>query len=100
MYLKQGDKVKVIAGKDKGKEGVIKKVIRSKNRVVVEDINMATKHQKPGFGTEGGIVEIEKAIDASNVMLLDPKSNEPTRVGFEERDGKKVRVSKKSNEII
>lgn len=100
MYLKQGDNVKVMAGKDKGKEGNITKVLPKQNKVIIENINLAKKHQKPGFGATGGIVEVEMAIDASNVMLIDPKTKEATRIGFEVRDGKKVRVSKKSGELI
>lgn len=100
MYLKQGDNVKVMAGKDKGKEGTITKVLPKQNKVIIENINLAKKHQKPGFGATGGIVEVEMAIDASNVMLIDPKTKEATRIGFEVRDGKKVRVSKKSGELI
>ncbi len=100
MYLKQGDNVRVVAGKDKGKEGNITKVLPKQNKVIIENINLAKKHQKPGFGVSGGIVEVEMGIDASNVMLIDPKTKETTRVGFEVRDGKKVRVSKKSGEII
>lgn len=100
MYLKTGDNVKVMAGKDKGKEGTITKVLPKQNKVIIENINLAKKHQKPGFGVTGGIVEVEMAIDASNVMLIDPKTKEATRVGFEMKDGKKVRVSKKSGEII
>lgn len=100
MYLKTGDNVKVMAGKDKGKEGTITKVLPKQNKVIIENINLAKKHQKPGFGVTGGIVEVEMAIDASNVMLIDPKTKETTRVGFEMKDGKKVRVSKKSGEII
>ncbi len=100
MYLKQGDNVKVMTGKDKGKEGTITKVLPKQNKVIIENINLAKKHQKPGFGVTGGIVEVEMAIDASNVMLIDPKTKEATRIGFEMRDGKKVRVSKKSGELI
>lgn len=100
MYLKQGDKVVVISGADKGKEGIITKVIPAKNRVIVEGMKMATKHVKSGMASEGGRVEIEMAMDASNVMLIDPKTNKPTRVGFKEVDGKKVRYAKKSGETL
>ncbi len=100
MYLKKGDNVIVTAGKDKGKEGTITKVLPKQNKVIIENMNLAKKHQKPGFGVTGGIVEVEMAIDASNVMLIDPKTKEATRIGFEMRDGKKVRVSKKSGELI
>lgn len=104
MYLKKGDKVVITAGKDKGKEGTISKVLRTKNKVIIEDLNMITKHVKPQGGVEGGIVTKEAAINASNVMILDPKTNKPTRVGFkfEEKDGKqvKIRYAKKSGQEI
>ncbi len=100
MYLKKGDNVIVTAGKDKGKEGEVTRVMPKQNKVIIENVNLAKKHQKPGFGVTGGIVEVEMAIDASNVMLIDPKTKKATRVGFEERDGKKVRISKKTGELI
>ncbi len=100
MYLKKGDNVRVMAGKDKGKEGTISKILPKQNKVIIENINLAKKHQKPGFGVTGGIVAIEMGIDVSNVMLIDPKTKETTRIGFEVRDGQKVRVSKKSGELI
>ncbi len=100
MRLKTGDKVIVIAGSNKGKEGTIKKVLRAENRVIEEGINIVHKHQKSGGNESGGILEIEAPINASNVMLLDPKTKKPTRVGItvDEKTKKKVRVSKKSNE--
>ncbi|ANZ99013.1 MULTISPECIES: 50S ribosomal protein L24 [Carnobacterium] len=101
MIVKTGDKVKVITGKDKGKEGVILKAFPKKDRVIVEGINMMKKHQKPNSANpQGGILETEAPIHVSNVMLIDPKTNEPTRVGFKVEDGKKVRVSKKTGEVL
>ncbi|UDM32374.1 50S ribosomal protein L24 [Lentilactobacillus laojiaonis] len=101
MFVKTGDKVRVIAGKDKGKEGTIKKTISSKNRVVVEGINMIKKHVKASqVNPQGGIVDTEAPIDVSNVMLIDPSNNEPTRVGFKVEDGKKIRFSKKTQKAI
>lgn len=102
MNFKKGDKVNVIAGKDKGKSGKILHVLRDKDRVVVEGINMVKKHQKPNATNQtGGIVEIEHPIHISNVMIADPKTGKSTRIGHEiNKDGKKVRVSKKSNEKI
>ncbi len=100
MYLKQGDKVIVIAGKDKGKEGNVTKLLKSKDRVIVEGINLAKKHQKAGQGNEAGIIEKEMGIHVSNVMLVDEKDNKPTRVGYTVKDGKKVRVSKRSGNIV
>lgn len=101
MFLKTGDKVRVITGKDKGKEGTIKKTLVKENRVIVEGINKIKKHQKPSNSNpNGGIVDTEAPIQASNVMLIDPSTNEPTRVGFKVVDGKKVRIAKKSGKQI
>ncbi|UBH08809.1 50S ribosomal protein L24 [Macrococcus armenti] len=101
MHIKKGDKVIVITGKDKGKTGTVIEALPKKDRVVVEGVNIVKKHQKPTqMNPEGGITEFEAAIHVSNVMLLDPKTNKPTRVGTKIEDGKKVRVAKKSGEII
>ena len=98
MYLKKDDKVIVIAGKDKNKVGKIIDIDRRNNKIVVEGINMVTKHIKPRGGMEGGKVVVEAPIHASNVMIYDPKENKRTRIGKElDKDGKKVRVTKKSN---
>lgn len=99
-FLRKGDKVIVVAGSDKGKKGNVVEVIAAKQRVIVEDVNIVKKHRKPTQNTPGGIVEIPAPIHVSNVMLLDPKSGEPTRIGRKEVDGKTVRYSKKSGEII
>ena len=102
MNFKTGDKVNVIAGKDKGKSGKILHVLRNENRVVVEGVNIVKKHQKPTAANQtGGIVEIEHPIHISNIMMADPKTGKSTRIGHEiNKDGKKVRISKKSNEKI
>lgn len=101
MYIKKLDKVKVISGKDKGKEGTVLAAFPKKDKVIVEGVNKVKKHQKPNAAfPQGGIVEVEAPIHVSNVQLLDPKTGEATRVGFKVEDGKKVRVSKKSGEII
>ena len=101
MFVKTGDKVKVIAGKDKGKEGVVVKTISSQDRVVVEGVNMVKKHQKPNNQyPQGGIVELEAPIHVSNVQLLDPSTNEPTKIGYKVEDGKKVRFAKKSGTTL
>ena len=98
--FKKGDKVNVIAGKDKGKNGKILYV--SKDKVVVEGINVVKKHQKPTAQNQtGGIVEREHPIHISNIMMADPKTGKSTRIGHEiDKNGKKVRISKKSNEKI
>lgn len=100
IHIRKGDKVKVIAGSNKGEEGNVLQVVRDKYRAVVEGVNIVKKHTKPTNDTPGGIVEKEAPIHISNVMLVDPKSGEPTRIGKKEVDGKMVRYSKKSGEII
>ena len=101
MDLRKGDKVIVIAGRDKGKSGIIQKVIPEQNRVVVEGVNVRKKHQKPTQANpEGSIVEVYAPIDASNVMLEDPKTKKPTRIGHKEVKGKKVRFAKKSGTVL
>lgn len=99
-FIRKGDVVLVIAGADKGKKGNVMEVFHDKNRVVVEEVNIVKKHRKPTQSTPGGIVEIPAGIHVSNVMLIDPKSGEPTRIGRKVVDGKNVRYSKKSGEII
>ena len=98
--VKKGDRVIVTTGRDKGKQGEVLRVIPSENRVVVQGVNMIKRHQRPSQTSQGGIVEREAAMDLSNVMHVDPKSGEATRIRFEERDGKKVRVAKRSGETI
>lgn len=102
MKLKQGDKVVVVAGKDKGMEGSITKVLRADNKVVVEGVNIVTKHVKPnGQNDQGEITKVEAPIHASNVMIIDPKTKKGTRIGHTtDKDGKKIRISKKSNEKL
>lgn len=99
-FVKKGDTVIVVSGADKGKKGNVVEVILDKQRVIVEDVNIVKKHRKPTQNTPGGIVEIPAPIHVSNVMLVDPKSGEPTRIGRKTVDGKSVRYSKKSGEII
>jgi len=99
MKIKKGDTVKVIAGKDKDKEGKVISVDVKKGKLVVEGVNMITKHSKPSQANpNGGIVQREAAIDASNVMLV--HNGKATRVGFEVKDGKKVRVAKATGAVI
>ena len=102
MKLKVGDKVKVIAGSSKGKEGKITKTLKDENRVIVEGVNIVKKHKKGNGQETGGILEVEAPINASNVMLIDPKSKKVTRIGYkkDEKSNKKIRISKKSNEKI
>ncbi|MBD3948958.1 50S ribosomal protein L24 [Tuanshanicoccus lijuaniae] len=99
MRIKKGDKVQLIAGKDKGKQGTVIKTLPKQDRVVVEGLNIAKKHVKPSQNGTGGIEEFPAPIHVSNVMLVDSKG-EATRVGYRFEDGKKVRYSKKSNETI
>ena len=97
--IKRDDLVKVIAGKDKDKQGKVLHIDTKNNRVVVEGINMITKHVKPGPGSpQGGIVQKEAALDISNVMLV--VDGKVTRIGFEVKDGKKVRVAKATGKVI
>ena len=100
LHVKKGDKVMVIAGSSKGSTGEIKEIIINKNRAIVEGVNMVKKHTKPANENPGGIIEVEAPIHLSNLMLIDPKSGEPTKVGRKEVDGKMVRYSKKSGEIV
>ena len=101
MKIKKGDQVQVITGKDKGAKGEVLKVLPTENRVLVQGVNVVKKHQKPTQFAAGGIVEKELTIHASNVMLIDPKSDKPTRAGYKMlKDGKKVRIARKSGEEI
>lgn len=100
LKIKTGDTVRVIAGDHKGSEGKIIKVSLEKNKVIVEGVNMVKKHMKPSAQSpQGGIVEKEASIQISNLSLLTSKG-ETTRVGYKMEEGKKVRFSKKSNEVI
>ena len=101
MNFKVGDKVVVIAGSSKGKEGKITKVLRSENKVIVEGCNIIKKHNKGNAQQTGGILEVEAPIHASNVMILDPKTKKPTRIGHTiDKNNKKIRIAKKSGEKI
>ena len=99
--IKKGDKVVVITGRDKGKSGEVLRVLREEQRVVVQGVQMIKRHTRQSPSEQGGIVEKEAAIHISNVAHIDPKSNQPTRVGSKTLDdGRKVRVSKRSGETI
>jgi len=101
MHVKKGDKVTVLSGKDKGKQGTILQALPKKERVLVEGVNMVKIHAQPSQDNpQGGILNQEAPIHVSNVLPIDPKSGEPTRVGYEVRNGKKVRIAKKSGEPL
>ncbi len=101
MKLKKGDKVVVITGKDKGKEGKIVRVLVSENKVVLDGLNMMKKHSRPRRANEkGSIIEVAMPINASNVMILDPKSGKGSRIGKKKVGDKIVRVARKSNQEI
>lgn len=99
--IKKGDSVVVLSGKDKGRTGTVKQVLPSDGKVVVEGINMIVRHRKPSQGNpQGGLDRREAPMAISKVAVADPKSGKPTRVRFEVKDGKKVRVAVKSGETI
>ena len=101
LKIKKGDEVVVLTGRNKGDKGEVLKVLPEERRVIVQGINLVTKHQKPTQVSPGGIQKKELPIHVSNVALVDPKSGDPTRVGYNVwKDGKKVRVAKKSGETI
>lgn len=101
MRIKKGDKVVVIAGSEKGKEGTVTKVLPKEEKVLIGGLNMVKKHVKPNQAEpEGKIIEKEAPIHVSNVALVDPKTKKATKVKYEIKDGKKVRVAKKSSTVI
>lgn len=101
FLIKKNDTVVVIAGKDKGKQGQVLEVLTKSGRVRVKDVNIVTRHVKPSQqNPQGGTTRKEGALDISNVMLLDPKTGKPTRIGRKLVDGKMVRVAKKSGSVL
>ena len=99
MRVRRGDNVVVISGRDKGKTGEVLRVDRERNRILVQGVNMVKRHQRPTQTSPGGINEFEAMLHASNVALVDPKTDKPTRVGFKTLDdGRKVRVAIRSGE--
>ena len=99
--IKKGDEVVVLSGKDKGRKGTVQSVSPKDGKVVVEGVNVATRHRKPSqVNPQGGIERFPAPMDISKVAVADPKDGKPTRVRFEEKDGKKVRVAVKSGEAI
>lgn len=100
LKVKKGDKVVVLTGKDKGKTGEIKKVMPADNKVVVQGVNVQTKHRKPSATNAGGLDKVESPIHVSNVALVDPKTSKATRVGYKTVGERKVRVARRSGEVI
>lgn len=100
LKIKKGDKVVVIAGRDKGKKGEVLSTVPSENRAVVSGVNVVKRHQKQTPGQEGGIVAKSLSIHVSNLALTDPKDGKPTRVGYKMVGDKKVRFAKRSGEVI
>ena len=101
LKIKSGDTVRVNAGDHKGSEGKVLRVLREKNKAIVEGVNMVSKHTKPSAKSpQGGIVKKEAPIQISNISLIDPKTKEATRVGIRVEGDKKVRFSKKSNQVL
>lgn len=99
--IKKGDQVVILTGKDKGAKGEVLKMFTETNRVVVQGVNMASRHKKPTQVSPGGIEKKERTIHISNVAVIDPKSKKPSRVGYKTlKDGKKVRIARKSGEAI
>ena len=98
--LKKGDKVVVLAGKDKGKEGEITQVLPKECKAIVEGVNVSIRHTKQSQSSQGGRLPKAMPLDISNISLVDPKEGGPTRVGFRMEDGQKVRFAKKSGETI
>jgi large subunit ribosomal protein L24 len=101
LKIRKGDTVKVVAGESKNVEGKVLEVYKETNKALVEGVNMIKKHQKPNAqNPQGGIIEKEAPIHISNLALVDPKSGETTKVGVKYEEGKKVRIAKKSGEVI
>ncbi|MEM1398487.1 MAG: 50S ribosomal protein L24 [Pseudomonadota bacterium] len=101
MKLKKGDKVMMMTGRDKGRQGEIVKVLPRENRVIVDGVNVVKRHTRPSQTQAGGIIEKAASVHASNVAIVDPKDGKPTRVGYRTlEDGRKVRFAKLSGEVI
>ena len=100
LKIKKGDTVVVIAGRDKGREGEVLRVFPADNRAIVQGVHIARRHTKQTMGNPGGIVEKELTIHVSNLAHIDPQSGKPTRVGYREVDGRKVRFARRSGEVL
>jgi large subunit ribosomal protein L24 len=99
--IKKGDQVIAVTGRDKGKTGEVLRVLRDKDRVIVAGVNVVKRHQRPSAGSPGGIVEKEAPIHISNVAHVDPRTSQPTRVGYKVLEGeRKVRFARRSGEVI
>jgi large subunit ribosomal protein L24 len=98
--IRKGDKVVVLSGKDKGRSGEVLQVMPKDDKALVRGVNIVRKHQKQTQSQEGGIISKEAPIHLSNIALADPTDGKPTRVGFDIRDGKKVRIAKRSGDVI
>ncbi len=100
LKIKKGDQVVILSGDDKGKTGEVVKAMPKEGKVVVQGVNLVKRHTKPSQTTPGGIVTKEAPINVSNVAVKDPKSGKATKVGYKVENGKKVRVARKSGEVI
>ncbi len=101
LKIRKGDRVIVLSGKDKGREGVVQTAMPAERKVVVEGINTAKRHRKARSATDaGGIIEVDKPIDISNVAVISPKDGKATRVGYKTVDGRKIRICKRTGEEI
>ena len=98
--IKKGDKIIVITGRDKGKQGEVLEVIRAESRVRVQGVNMVKRHRRATQTDAGGIVSMEAPLHISNVAHVDPESGKATRVGYEEKDGKKIRIARRSGKAL
>ena len=100
MKIRKGDRVVVMTGKDKGRSGEVLRAIPKEDRVVVQGVNMVTKHQRPTASNQGGIMQIEAPIHVSNVAMADPRDGAPTRIGVKIDGERKLRVARRSGEVI
>ena len=101
LKIKKGDRVVVTTGRDRGKQGEVLRVLRERDRLVVQGVNMVKRHTRPSAGHPGGIVEKEATIHISNVAHVDPANSQPTRIGYKFlEDGRKVRFAKRSGEVV
>ena len=102
MKIKKGDRVRVLSGKDRGKEGVVMRAMPAEGKVIVDGVNVAKRHQRATRATmQGGIIDKDMPIDVSNVAVIDPSDGKPTRVGYRiESDGTKVRISRRTGTVL